>query len=677
MNNPLLTEADLLDFAAIQPAHVAPAFDDLLAHAEDALLLAGSDQVAADYEALSLTLDVPVERLNRAWSAVNHLQAVVDTPVLRDAHAAVLPRITAFITQLGADEKLYAKYKAVAITVAGDERAAGLGVAQQKALANALRDFVLGGAELQGAARERYAWIQERCAELSRSFGEHVLDATDDFSHYAAVEDLTGLPADVVSAAQVAAQLEGRSDCKLTLQEPCYRPVMQYAESAELRRTMYRAYSLRASDLGPSEWDNSALMREHLALRQEEALLLGHRSYAELSLVTKMARDAEQVLDFVRGLAARARPFATIDVAALQTFAKQALDMDEVQAWDRRYVSEKLRQSRFAFSGQEVKKYFTEERVLSGLFGLIATLFEVTITASSAPVWHPSVRFLQLHRAGQPVGALYLDLHARAGKQSGAWMDEARQRWRRPDSGLMQLPVANIICNFAAPVAGQVAQLSHDDVITLFHEFGHGLHHLLTQVDDAAVSGIAGVEWDAAELPSQFMENFCWEWDVVKRLTQHVETGEAMPRELFDRMLAARNFQSGLEMLRSCEYALLDMRLHAEPGAETRLDDIIREVRSEVAVLSAPEFLRFAHSFTHIFDGGYAAGFYGYAWAEVLSADAYAAFEEEGVFDAAVGQRFRNNILETGGSRAMIDNFKAFRGREPQADALFRHQGMA
>ena len=673
MNNPLLSNAEALDFAAIRPEHITSAFDLLLAQAEAALTNAGSADVAVDYHALSLALDVPVERLGRAWSAVNHLQEVINTPALRSAHAALLPRVTSFYTRLGADERLYAKYK----TLAGGAGAAQLNLAQQKALSNTLRDFVLGGAELVGAARERHAQIQDRCAELSRQFGEHVLDATDNFSHYVTVDSLQGVPADVVAAAREAAQAEGRSDFKLTLQEPCYRPVMQFADNRELRYTMHRAYCQRASDLGPPELDNTALMQEHIALRHEEARLLGHGHYAALSLVTKMAQDADQVLKFVRDLATRARPFAEKDAAELQAYALSPLGLDVLQAWDRSFTSEKLRESRYAFSGQEVKKYFTEARVLQGLFDLIETLFDVTITAASASRWHDDVVYLELRRAGLAVGALYLDLHARAGKQSGAWMDEARQRWRRPDTGQLQLPVAHIVCNFAAPLAGQSVLLSHDDVTTLFHEFGHALHHLLTQVDEAGVSGIAGVEWDAAELPSQFMENFCWEWEVVKGLTCHVDTGEALPRELFDRMLAARNFQSGFDMVRRCEYALLDMRLHTELDADARIDAITDEVRAEVAVVNAPPYLRFAHSFTHIFDGGYAAGFYGYAWAEVLSADAFAAFEEEGVLDRAVGKRYRENILETGGSRSALDNFVAFRGRAPQADALFRHQGMA
>ena len=523
----------------------------------------------------------------------------------------------------------------------------------------------------------RFAQIQGRCAELSQQFGEHVLDATDAFSHYVAADELAGVPADVCAAAGVAAAAEGRTDFKLTLQGPCYRPILQFAHSRALRQIVYTAHAQRASEFGPPALDNTAIIQELAALRQEEAQLLGHRSYAHLSLVPKMARAPEDVLSFVRDLARRARPHAERDLTELREFAAQTLGLPELEAWDRLYVTEQLRQSRYDFSADQLKRYFTAEHVLQGLFELIQTLFDLSIHADTAPVWHASVRFYRVERAGQPIGAFYLDLFARAGKQAGAWMDDAQQRWRRPDNGQLQLPVAHLVCNFSAPLDGQASLLSHEDVITLFHEFGHGLHHMLTQVEEAAVSGIAGVEWDAAELPSQFMENFCWEWDVLKRLSCHVDSGEPLPRELFERMRAARNFVSGLAMLRHCEFSLFDMRLHHEPGAQARLAELTAEVAREVAVTPWDPGLRYAHTFAHIFDGGYAAGYYGYAWAEVLSADAYEAFEESGIFDAATGRRYRQAILESGGSRPAMDSFKAFRGREPRLDALLRHQGMA
>ena len=673
MTNPLLTLGDRPDFAAVRPEHVAPAIGQLLAAGDAALEQAVSDAMPADYQALSAVLDVAVERLRRAWGVVGHLHAVVDTPALRAAYSEQLPRITDFYTRLGADERLYAKYKAVAASPQGS----GLTPARRKALDNALRDFVLGGADLQGSARERFAWIKERCAELSQRFGEHVLDATDQFAMFVSAADLDGVPAAVVQAAREAAAADGRDGCKLSLQWPCYGPVMQYAHQRPLRQALFTAYQTRASELGPAALDNSELIRELLELRHEEAELLGLGSYAHLSLVPKMAGSPAEVLGFVRDLARRARPHAERDRGDLQDFAARELGLPDLQPWDRAYASEKLQSSRFAFSSDEVKQYFTEPKVLDGLFRLIERLFDVSIRPTQAPVWHASVRCFDVERNGRPLAAFYLDLHARAGKQGGAWMDEVQARWLRPDAGGLQLPVAHLVCNFAPPVGGQPALLSHDDVLTLFHEFGHGLHHMLTQVEELAVSGIAGVEWDAVELPSQFMENFCWQYEVLQGLTAHVDTGEPLPRSLFDKMRAARNFQSGLQMTRHSESALVDMRLHLEAGATARHGDIAAEVREEIAVMPAAAFSRPLHSFTHLFDGGYAAGYYSYAWAEVLSADAFSAFEEKGILDADTGRRYREAILEVGGSRPAAESFKAFRGREPRLDALLRHQGLS
>ena len=672
IDNPLLLAGELPDFTAIRPEHVQPAVDALLAEAEAALERAVGPDVPADHDALALVLDVPVERLRRTWSHVNHLQAVADTPALRAAHAEALPRITDFTTRLGADARLYAKYKAVAASPA----AAAMTPPQKKALADTLRDFVLGGAELQGAQRARYAAIQERCSALSKAFGDHVLDATDGFTLDVDEALLDGVPDDVRQAARDTAAAAGVAGCRLTLQAPCYIPLVQYATHRPLREQLYRAYGTRASDIGPAGLDNSEVMRELLELRAEEAQLLGHPSYAHLALVPKMAATPDEVLAFVRDLARRARPAAERELAELRDYAARELGLPELQAWDRYFVAEKLKQARYDFSSQEVKQYFTEPAVLQGLFGLVETLFDVSIRAEDAPVWHDSVRFFRVWRGGTPVAAFYLDPYARAGKQSGAWMDDSRARWRRPE-GPLQLPVAHLICNCAPPVGGQPALLTHDDVITLFHEFGHGLHHMLTQVDELGVSGISGVEWDAVELPSQFMENFCWEWEVLQRLTSHVQTGRTLPRELFERMVAARHFGSGLRLLRQCEFSLFDMRLHSEAAASGRVRALCDEVNAEVQPVRAPDFLRYPHSFGHLFDGGYAAGYYGYAWAEVLSADAYGAFEEAGIFDAATGRRFREHVLEVGGSRPAIESFRAFRGREPQLDALLRHQGLA
>ena len=668
--NPLLQDTEQPAFEAIRPEHVSPALDTLLADAEAALERAVGPAVPADYNTLSLVLDVPVERLMTIWNHVCHLQSVADTPELRAAHARNLARVIDFSTRLGADERLYAKYKAVA-AAQGDT----LKPAQRKALSDALRDFVLGGAELQGAARERYAAIQDRCGALSQQYGQHVLDATDAYACYATVDELAGVPADVCQAARAAAMAEGRDGFKLSLKAPCYLPVMSYAGDRALRERLYRAFNTRASEFGPPELDNTALVRELLELRLEEAQLLGHDSYAHLSLVSKMARTPDEVLAFVRDLSRRARPAADKELAELRAFAVSELGLPELQAWDRLYAAEKLKQARYAFSSEELRQYFTEPRVLEGLFRLVETLFGVAIRAAAAPVWHDSVRFYRVWRGDRTVAAFYLDLYARPGKLAGAWMGECRNRWRRPE-GSLQLPVAHLVCNFAAPVDERPALLSHANLITLFHEFGHGLHHMLTEVDERAVAGISGVEDDAVELPSQFMENFCWEWEVLQRLSAHVDSGQPMPRALFERMLAARHFLSGLSLLRQCEYALFDMRLHAEPQASARAQQVADEVCAEVQPEPAPPFARYATSFTHLFDGGYAAGYYGYAWAQVLSADAYGAFEESSVFDPATGQRFREQILEVGGSRPAMESFRAFRGRDPQLDALLRHQGL-
>ncbi len=668
--NPLLQGAEPVPFADIRPEHVQPAIEQLLAEAEAALERAVGPDVPADHDALALVLDVPVERLHRAWAHVNHLQMVMDTPTLRAAHGECLPRIIEFSTRLGADAGLYAKYKALALSAS----AAHMTPAQHQGLANTLRDFVLGGAELRGAARERYAVIQDRAGALSQQFGEHVLDATDAFLLDVSEDRLSGVPDDVRAAARATAAAAGVEGFRLTLQSPCYGPVLQFADDRTLREQLYRANATRASELGPAELDNTALMAELLALRQEEAALLGKPSYAHLALVPKMARSPAEVLSFVRDLARRARPHAERELAELNAHAAAELGLTELQAWDRAYASEKLKQKLYAFSTQEVKQYFTEPRVLEGLFRLVETLFGVAIRADEAPVWHPSVRYFRIWRDSQPVAAFYLDPYARAGKQGGAWMDDSRGRWKRPE-GALQLPVAQLVCNFAPPVGEQPALLTHDDVITLFHEFGHGLHHMLTQVDELSVSGISGVEGDAVELPSQFMENFCWEWEVLQKLTSHVSSGQPLPRALFERMRAARNFQRGLQLLRQCEFSLFDMRLHSEAGSAAP-QAVADEVNAELHPVRAPHFLRYPCTFTHVFDGGYAAGYYGYAWAEVLSSDAYGAFEEAGVFDAATGRRFREHVLEVGGSRPALESFRAFRGREPSLDAMLRHQGL-
>jgi len=678
MHNPLLDTGDLPAFDRIAPEHVAPALDTLLAQAEAALARVSAPDFPARWDALAATLDVATERLSRAWSAISHLNAVADTAELRAAYNAALPRVTEFWTRLGSDEALFAKYQAI------DPN--GLNPAQRQALHKALRGFVLGGAQLQGPAKAQFAANQEKQAELTQKFSENVLDATDQFALYVPAARLDGVPADVQAAALAAAERDGRPGlAKLSLKMPCYLPVMQCAHDRDLRQQLYRAYTTRASDKAEGDarqWDNSALMRQILALRQEEAQLLGYANFAQVSLVPKMAESPEAVMAFLRELAAKARPHAEQDLQDLHDFARKHLGLQSpLQAWDIPYVSEKLKEARYSFSEQEVKAFFTAPRVLAGLFQIIETLFEVAIRPDQAPVWHPSVAFYRIERAGQLIGQFYLDPPARSGKRGGAWMDDARGRWRRPDNGQLQTPVAHLVCNFAEGVGGKPPLLTHDDVITLFHEFGHGLHHLLTQVEERDVSGISGVEWDAVELPSQFMENFCWEWSVLRHMTAHVDTGEPLPRALFDKMRAAKNFQSGLHTLRQVEFALFDMRLHVQGSAGPDPQALLDEVRREVSVLTPPDFNRMAHSFSHIFAGGYAAGYYSYKWAEVLSADAYAAFEEsalgDGLPNPQTGRRYRQEILEVGGSRPALESFKAFRGREPRIDALLRHQGMA
>ncbi len=689
-NNPLLDTNGLPRFDAIRPEHIGPAMTALIEATEAALAQATSDAVPADYEALSAVLDVATERLGRAWGAVGHLNAVADSPALREAYTATMPQVVDLYTRLGADDRLFAKYQAVL----ANPRSAQLAPPRRRALDNALRDFKLSGAELVGAAKLRYAELQDLQADIGQKFSEHVLDATDGYAYHASADEMTGVPADVLQAARNAALAEGKEGHKLTLHFPCYYPVLQYAHSRALRERLYRASATRASEFGPPELDNGPLIRQLLEMRQEEARLLGYANPAEVSLVPKMAGSPAQVIEFLEDLGRRARAGALRDLAELREFARAELGLVDLQAWDLPFAAQKLKEQRYAFSEQEVKQYFTEPKVLEGLFRIVETVFEVRIRPDTAPVWHPSVRFFRIEKdaaqsgdanavdgAPRLVGQFYLDLFARPGKRPGAWMDDVRDRWLRPE-GELQTPVAHLICNFAPPVVvngtARPALLTHDDVTTLFHEFGHGLQLMLTQIDDIGVSGISGVEWDAVELPSQFMENFCWEWEVLRHLTAHADTGASLPRPLFDRMVSAKNFHTGLETLRQVELALIDMRLHTEADAPSRVAGIVADVRAAVAVITPPDFSRSLNTFTHIFDGGYAAGYYSYKWAEVLSADAWSAFEEApGVLDVATGRRYREAVLETGGSRSTLESFTAFRGREPRIDALLRHQGLA
>jgi len=668
--NPLLDFSDLPLFDAVAPSDIATALDVLLTNADEALETVTAADFPANWSQISSVLDVSVEKLSRAWGAVNHLHSVADSPDLRAAYTEALPRVTSFYTRMGADERLYAKYKTIAT--------AALNAEQKRAHTLAVRNFVLSGAELTGAAKERFAEIQERMADVSQKFSENVLDATDQWSLLVTAEELAGVPADILEMTQANAEKAGLQGYQLSLKMPCYLPIMQFAHSSALREKLYRAYVTRASD---DTQDNTTCVQEILALRHEEAQLLGYANYAEVSLASKMAQSPAEVMTFLRDLAKRSKPYAEKDVAELREFAAKQLNLKDPQAWDWTYIGEKLKEARYAFSEQEVKMYFTAPKVLAGLFKIVETLFEVSIRKDTAPVWHEGVEFFRIERSGALVGQFYLDPGARSGKRGGAWMDDVRARWLRPDNHQLQTPVAHLVCNFAEGAGGKPPLLTHDDVITLFHECGHGLHHMLTQINERDVSGISGVEWDAVELPSQFMENFCWEWSVLRHMTAHVDTGEPLPRELFDKMLAAKNFQSGLQTLRQIEFSLFDMRLHCEGEKAQNFMQILQEVRDEVSVLQPPAWSRTPHTFSHIFAGGYAAGYYSYKWAEVLSADAYAAFEETAAPDGSpnieTGRKYRKAILEAGGSRTAMESFKAFRGREPQLDALLRHQGMA
>ncbi len=677
--NPLLDFSGLPRFDAVRPEHVTPAITELLA--ENRALLARLETAPATWADFAAPFFDGSERLSRAWGVVGHLHAVMDVPDWREAYNANLPEVTRFFAELGQNQKLFAQFKALKASPGY----AQLNDAQRRIVEHEIRDFRLSGAELPEDAKPRFQAIQEELASLQAKFSENLLDATNAFAELVTDEaELAGIPADVVEAARAAAEKEGIKGWKFTLHMPSYLPVMQYAESRRLREALYRAYATRAAEFhelhGKPEWDNMPLIRRILGLRAEEAGHLGYGNFAEVSLVPKMAESPGEVLAFLRELAVKSKPSALRDMAELRAFAvSQGLTF--VEPWDIGWLSEKLKQARHGFSDEEVRRYFPEHKVLEGLFGVIETLFGVRIRPDTAPAWHEDVRFFRIEdAAGALVGQFYLDLYARETKRGGAWMDDAVTR-RRTATGI-QTPVAYLNCNFSRPVGNKPALFTHDEVITLFHETGHGLHHLLTRVEELGVSGINGVEWDAVELPSQFMENFCWEWEVLSGMTSHVETGASLPRALFDRMIAAKNFQSGMQIVRQLEFSLFDLLLHSdfEPAGQKSVLDLIEEVRREVAVVFPPPWHRFPNSFSHIFAGGYAAGYYSYKWAEVLSADAFAAFEEArrdgSVLNPATGARFRDEVLAVGGSRPALESFKAFRGRAPSVDALLRHSGM-
>ncbi len=675
-NNPLLQDFDLPPYSQIKPEHVEPAVDQILADSRAAIAkLLEAQQANPSWDGLVLALDELGARLGRAWSPVSHLNSVCNSSELRAAYEACLPKLSEYWTEMGQNKPLFQAYEALAQSPA----AADFDVAQKTILEHALRDFRLSGIDLPAEQQKRYGEIQMRLSELTSKFSNQLLDATQAWTKHITDEAvLSGLTDSAKAQMKQAAEAKGLDGWLITLEFPSYYAVMTYADDRALREEVYAAYCTRASDQGPNAGlnDNGPLMAEILDLRQELARLLGFANYSELSLASKMAESTDQVLSFLRDLAVRSKPFAEQDLAELKAFAAEQ-GLDDLQSWDVGYYSEKLRQQRYSISQEEVRAWFPVDKVLSGLFAIVQKLYGIEIRELKGfDTWHPDVRLFEITENGQHVGRFFFDLYARANKRGGAWMDGARDK-RRDAQGQLIAPVANLVCNFTPPVGGKPALLTHDEVTTLFHEFGHGLHHLLTRVEHAGASGINGVAWDAVELPSQFMENWCWEPEGLALISGHHETGEALPQAMLDKMLAAKNFQSGLMMVRQLEFSLFDFELHASHGDGRSVLDVLEGVRNEVSVLRPPAYNRFANGFAHIFAGGYAAGYYSYKWAEVLSADAFSKFEEEGVFNADTGRAFREAILARGGSQEPMVLFVDFRGREPSIDALLRHLGLS
>lgn len=671
-DNVLLHLGEEPRFDQIKTEDIKPALQTAIAEAREQIA-AIKAQMHTDWANTVEKLTDITERVGRIWSVVSHLNSVVDTPELRAVYNELMPEITIFFTEIGQDIELYNRFKIIKNSAEFDT----LSPAQQTKLNHDLRDFVLSGAELPPEQQAELAQLQTEGAQLGAKFAQNIQDATDAFGiYFDDAAPLAGIPEDSLAMFAAAAQSEGKTGYKIGLQIPHYLAVIQYADNRELREQIYRAYVTRASELSDDgKFDNTANIDRTLENALKTAKLLGFKNYAELSLATKMADTPEQVLNFLHDLARRAKPFAEKDFAEIKAFARENLNIEDPQSWDLSYAAEKLRQAKYAFSEAEVKKYFPISKVLAGLFAQIKKLYGIELAEKTVPVWHKDVRYFELKQDGQTIGGVYMDLYAREGKRGGAWMDGYKGRRRFAD-GTLQLPTAYLVCNFTPPVGDKEARLSHDEIITLFHETGHGLHHLLTQVDEVGVSGINGVEWDAVELPSQFMENFVWEYDVLAQMSSHEETGAVLPKELFDKMHAAKNFQRGMFLVRQMEFAIFDMEIYHQED-EGRLKEwpqILDKVRQEVAVTQPPAYNRFALSFSHIFAGGYAAGYYSYAWAEVLSADAYAAFEESDDV-AETGRRFWKEVLAVGGSRSAAESFKAFRGREPSLDALLRHSG--
>ncbi|MGM0676010.1 oligopeptidase A [Ectothiorhodospira marina] len=678
MNNPLLQMSGLPPFPEILPEHVEPAVDQVLAENREAMNVLLDQSGPFTWENFIHPLALLEDRLNRIWSPVRHMNSVVNSESLRQAYNACLPKLSDYATEMGQNVRLFQAYQ----SMAEGPGFADLSPTQQRVITNALRDFHLSGVDLRDEQKDRYKEIAQGLSQLTSRFEENVLDATQAWQRHVPEEaSLKGLPESAMDMLRQNARQRSLEGCLITLEFPSYYAIMTFADDRELRREVYGAYVTRASDEGPHDrkFDNSEVMERILALRNEQARLLGYDNYAQLSLATKMAESPEQVVGFLTDLAERARPAAVQELETLREFAREHLELEDLQAWDLAYASEKLRQHAYNLSQEDLKPYFPVDRVLQGLFDLVERLYQVRIhQETGVPVWHEEVRFYEIQDPdGTPRARFYLDLYARSHKRGGAWMDECLNRLRDGDD--LQLPVAYMTCNSTPPVGGKPALFTHDEVLTLFHEFGHGLHHMLTRVDCPDVAGINGVEWDAVELPSQFMENWCWEREALDMFAAHHETGEPLPQDLFDKLLATRHFQAAMQMVRQLEFSLFDMRLHAEydPDRGARIQEILDQVRDQVAVMKPPAFNRFQHGFSHIFAGGYAAGYYSYKWAEVLSADAFARFEEEGLFSPGVGHAFLTEILEQGGSRPALELFKAFRGREPDIEALLRHSGLA
>ncbi|WP_421230462.1 oligopeptidase A [Aeromonas jandaei] len=679
MNNPLLSMDSLPPFSQIQPDHVQPAVTQAIADCKQKIKDVLAHTEPHTWDSLIAPLEEVNDRLARIWSPVSHLNSVLNSEPLRAAHDACLPLLSEFQTYVGQHEGLYQAY----LALSESDDFPRLGGAQRKEIQNTLRDFRLSGIGLPAEAQQRYGEIQARLSELASRFSNNVLDATQGWHKLVADEaELAGLPESVLAAARQMAEFKGKEGWLFTLDIPSYLPVMMYADNRELRAEMYEAFTTRASDQGPNagKWDNSAIMTELLTLRSELAKLLGFANYAELSLATKMADKTSQVVDFLTDLAAKSLPQGKAELEEIRAFAAEQHGQSELAAWDIAYYAEKLKQHKFSISDEQLRPYFPANKVVKGLFEVVKRVFGMKVRERlGIDTWHPDVRFYDIFDSEDELrGSFYLDLYAREHKRGGAWMDVCLGRRYRQD-GSLQKPVAYLTCNFNGPVDGKPALFTHDEVVTLFHEFGHGIHHMLTRIDVAGVAGINGVAWDAVELPSQFLENWCWESEALAFISGHYETGEPLPADLLEKMLTARNFQAAMQMLRQLEFALFDFRLHQEfdPANSAQIPALLDEVRSQVAVMTPPAFNRFQHSFSHIFAGGYAAGYYSYKWAEVLSADAFSRFEEEGIFNPATGQSFLQNILEKGGSKEPMELFRAFRGREPKVDALLRHSGIA